>query len=112
MSGTVLQVTVHAGRGTGQPTVARVEGEIDIANADELHDRLAAVLEGASALVVDLTGVTYMDSQALKVMADLARAAAEGAVSLVAPRHSIAGELLAITALDQLIAVRPTNDAS
>jgi anti-sigma B factor antagonist len=44
-------------------TVVEVTGEIDVASAPILRDRLLALLNrGAESLVVDLRGVTFVDS--------------------------------------------------
>jgi len=47
----------------GGRTVVEVSGEIDVASAPALRDRLLALLNrGASDLIVDLGGVTFIDS--------------------------------------------------
>ena len=47
----------------GTYTVVRVEGELDVASAPDLRDALLALLNrGADPLVLDLRGVTFMDS--------------------------------------------------
>lgn len=44
-------------------TVVEVTGEIDVSSAPHLRDRLLALLNrGAASLVVDLRGVTFIDS--------------------------------------------------
>lgn len=48
---------------TGPHTVVGVTGEIDVASAPALRDTLLALLNrGAESLVVDLRGVTFIDS--------------------------------------------------
>jgi anti-sigma B factor antagonist len=47
----------------GSHTVIEVMGEIDVTSASVLRDRLLALLNrGADSLVVDLRGVTFVDS--------------------------------------------------
>ena len=47
-------------------TLLAVSGELDIATAPELRDRLtAAIAAGATGVVVDLRDVTFMDSVAM-----------------------------------------------
>ena len=47
----------------GPHTVIEVTGEIDVSSAPMLRDRLLALLNrGADSLVVDLRGVTFVDS--------------------------------------------------
>jgi anti-anti-sigma factor len=53
--------------------VARVTGEIDMANADDVAGRLgAAVSNAARGLVVDLAAVHYVDSAGVRGLFDLA----------------------------------------
>jgi anti-sigma B factor antagonist len=48
---------------TGPHTVVGVNGELDVASAPMLRDSLLALLNrGAESLVVDLRGVTFIDS--------------------------------------------------
>jgi anti-sigma B factor antagonist len=50
-------------RQVGRHTVVEVAGEIDVTSAPVLRDRLLALLNrGADSLVVDLRGVTFIDS--------------------------------------------------
>lgn len=50
-------------RQIGGHTVVEVTGEIDVASAPVLRDRLLALLNrGAESLVIDLRGVTFVDS--------------------------------------------------
>jgi anti-sigma B factor antagonist len=47
-------------------TLLRVSGELDIATAPDLRDRLTAAIDrGAKGVVVDLRDVTFMDSVAM-----------------------------------------------
>jgi stage II sporulation protein AA (anti-sigma F factor antagonist) len=56
-----------------QVPVARVTGEIDVANAADVAAQLsAAVSNAAHGLVVDLAGVEYVDSAGLRGLLDLA----------------------------------------
>ncbi len=54
--------------------IAALEGEIDMANAEDLRDSmLAAVTNRAPGLVMDLTSTTYLDSAGIHVVFELAR---------------------------------------
>jgi anti-anti-sigma factor len=58
-------LTLSTGRTpAGEPTLTAV-GEIDLSNADEFGSELAAAVRPGHRLVVDLTGVEYLDSAAL-----------------------------------------------
>ncbi|HWH43800.1 MAG TPA: STAS domain-containing protein [Thermoleophilaceae bacterium] len=55
-------------------TVARVSGELDVSNAIAKGRELEAAVDSASAgLVIDLTGVGFLDSSAIGVLFGLAR---------------------------------------
>jgi anti-sigma B factor antagonist len=54
--------------GTAPPVIA-VSGEIDVATAPQLRECLHRVIaEGESTIVLDLLGVTFLDSTALGVL--------------------------------------------
>lgn len=52
---------------TATPEALRLEGEIDLAAADRLADALRAAIESGTT-VVDLSGVTFLDSTGLHVL--------------------------------------------
>lgn len=60
--------------GTGAWPVVRLRGEIDLSNADALGEAAAgAVPNSAAGLVLDLSGVTYLDSTGVRLVFRLAR---------------------------------------
>jgi anti-anti-sigma factor len=48
------------------PVVVRPEGEIDLATAHDMEARIVAAGEGGAPVVVDLSGVTFMDSSGVR----------------------------------------------
>jgi len=82
-----------------------VEGEVDLAVADELRDvGCAAVLARPSdPLYLDMSGVTFMDSSALNALITIRNSAAAGVV-LVSPSTTVV-RLLQLTALDQAFVI-------
>jgi anti-sigma B factor antagonist len=59
---------------SGIVPVARISGEIDLANAAQLRDAVLALAAGdAHGLIVDLTEVSYLDSSGVRVLFQLAR---------------------------------------
>lgn len=65
--------TVH-GQRAGTVPVARVDGEIDLSNAEEIRVRIQGVMDDeAPGLVLDLSGVSYLDSTGIRLVFDLAR---------------------------------------
>lgn len=68
---TLGQVRVHGG---GDWPVARLAGEVDLSNVEALSRLVqAAVTNAAVGLVLDLTGVSYLDSTGLRMVFQLAR---------------------------------------
>ncbi len=78
-------------------------GELDIATADQLTDALnGASGESARDRVIDLSGVTFMDSTGLRVLISANRAAAEAGYSLtIVTGESPAKRVLELTRMDE-----------
>ncbi|MDP9182374.1 MAG: STAS domain-containing protein [Actinomycetota bacterium] len=97
---------------SGTVAVITCAGEIDMSTADALRDELnAAVQSTATAVLVDLTGVTFMDSTGLGLLAKShTRAVERGSViRLVGPIPHVA-KVMHITQLDQVLPVHATLD--
>jgi anti-sigma B factor antagonist len=94
--------------------VLAASGEIDVATAPELHDRLGKLLQGSpELLVVDLADVSFIDSTGLGVLVGAVRdvRAGGGDLRLVVTQPQII-RLLEITGLDEVFNVRSsTSDA-
>ena len=70
-----LDVHITASRIGGGAYVVAVVGELDLYAADQLQLRLAQLLEdGARTVLVDLLGVSFMDSTGLAVLLSTAQA--------------------------------------
>ncbi|HEX8305227.1 MAG TPA: STAS domain-containing protein [Jatrophihabitans sp.] len=54
--------------GAGDLTVLEVRGEVDLHSAAQLQDRLLQVIAGGQSVVVDLTGLSFLDSTGLGVL--------------------------------------------
>jgi anti-sigma B factor antagonist len=97
----VVELQQHRG-----VTVAVLEGEIDHANGGRIGKEIERALEAAGPrLVVDLSGVTFIDSAAISELFRLARDARERGrrLALVVPRHSVVERVLGIVGLDQMV---------
>jgi anti-sigma B factor antagonist len=84
--------------------VLAINGEADMRIASELKDRLGEVVDdGPSAVVVDLTGATFVDSTALGVLlgAMKRQRAHGGRFRVVAPRTEIR-RIFEMTLLDRV----------
>ena len=96
----------------GARTVVHVAGEIDVASADRLRERLArTVAEGGTDLVVDLTGVTFMDSTGLGLLVGTLKRVrtAGGRMALVLDAEPLL-KVFRITGLHQVFTIHPTLD--
>ncbi len=92
-------------------SVAHVAGEIDLATAPELRDRLAEIPSDAENVIVDLSDVTFLDSTGLSVLVAtwkrLADDDSHGTFRLVVSRPTIK-RVLEVTGLAQVFEVFPT----
>ena len=91
--------------------LATLEGEIDIANASELRDELFAILSNQPpGLIVDLTGVTYLDSRGVHVLLELAERmkVRHQQLRLVVPDTAPIKRVLQLTHLDQIVPLDAT----
>jgi len=92
--------------------VVSVHGDLDLHSADELGDRLVgAVVGGASSLVVDLSGVEFVDSQGLGALLRGTRRLGGDAdqFRIVVPAPQIR-RLFEITALDRVFTLDETRE--
>ncbi len=95
----------------GTVIVLSVKGTVDLASAPSLRTELEQRLTHASPkLVVDLSGVEYIDSYGLGVLVEAMRRArhAEGELRLCAPRPEVRA-ILDMTGLSGRIAVLPSR---
>ena len=97
----------------GDVIVARLEGDIDLANTPTVA---AAVLEGvpndALGLVVDLSDVRYIDSVGVRMLFTFIRSlhASRQGIAIAVPQGSPVRKLLKITHLDEAAVLRANAD--
>lgn len=87
----------------GRRAVVAVAGEVDLETASQLNDHALAALRDVSPhVVLDVSGVTFMDSTGLKVMVSIARraGAASGSFAVVGSSRTVL-RLLSLTGLDE-----------
>jgi anti-anti-sigma factor len=93
-------------------TIARLEGELDIATTPALRERLFSVFcPGMRLLIIELSGVSFCDVSALAVLVGTQRRAGRLGVTvrLAAPRPQLT-KLLRVTGLDEHFTVCATLD--
>ncbi|WKU03939.1 STAS domain-containing protein [Micromonospora sp. HUAS LYJ1] len=97
-------------RREGAGTVVEVAGDLDMSTTPQLRERLREVVEGgARVVVVDLTGVGFMDSSGLGALVVAYRELRErnGWLGLAGVRRSVR-TVLSITSVDQVITIFDT----
>jgi anti-sigma B factor antagonist len=94
---TSLELSTRRGA-DGTPVVTAV-GEIDMSNADKFRDALGQAAADGGRLVVDLTGVEYLDSAGVHALVAFMPGLALIASPLLAP-------VLAISGLSEVTSVR------
>jgi anti-sigma B factor antagonist len=95
----------------GYPVIA-VSGEVDVYSAPTLKQGITDLLEsGANTVVVDLSGVAFLDSTGLGALVEARTATTEagGALPLVCSQERII-KLFTITGLDEVFAIHPNVD--
>jgi len=86
--------------------VVRLDGEVDLSNVDEVREAIFAPADaGHSCVVVDLTGTTYLDSTAVRLLFDLAvrLQARRRRLRLVVSDATIVRRVLVLTKLDESV---------
>jgi anti-sigma B factor antagonist len=94
----------------GVHSVLAVTGEVDVYSAPQLRDRLTELIDsGKRAVIVDLSGVSFLDSTGIgTLVAGLNQAAsAGGQLGLVCDQDRIL-KLFRITGLDGVFRIYPT----
>lgn len=107
-----LEVAIEA---VDHGVVAALAGEVDLSNAPPLRDRLiAAVPNTAWGLVVDLSGLTYLDSSGVRLLFDLAARLGERRQQLIllAPPDTLHREVLRLVTIQRVAEVAETRSAA
>lgn len=75
---------------SGGAVVVEVRGEVELHSAPQLREELHRVCTGGACVVVDLTGVSFIDSTGLGVLiGGLKRARESGSLSIVCPQSRV-----------------------
>jgi len=101
----------RAGDGLG---VVTLSGEVDIYTAPQFKQCMLELLDGGvDRMIVDLSGVTFIDSTALGVLIGGVRRvnSAGGAMALIVTSRAVA-RVLSITGLDHVFTIHATREAA
>jgi anti-sigma B factor antagonist len=89
----------------------RITGELDMATAGEVEERVVGALTGAPTperVVLDLAGLTFCDSSGIDVLLTVRSAAERAGVDLrVTGAHGMVRRTLEITGVLDLLAAEP-----
>jgi anti-sigma B factor antagonist len=110
MSSLAHLLDVHEDQGV---VLARLAGEVDLANAHDLEETIvAAVPNTALGMVLDLTTVTYLDSAGVLLLLDLvSRFQWRGQeLALVAPAESRVRRVLSLAGTEGVVVLDTTTD--
>jgi anti-sigma B factor antagonist len=97
----------------GDVELARVAGEVDASNVDDLSERLlASVSNRARALVIDLSETSYIDSSGISLIFDAAARLKNRRqeLRLVVTPRSFVDEVLAAVSMQESVAIDPAID--
>lgn len=81
-------------------------GELDLTNAAEVEQRLDELSSGAETLVLDLNGVSFIDSAALHVLFRVGRLRGVDGFGIVLDPDAAIARTLGIVRLDDRVRVR------
>ena len=93
--------------------VVVVTGDIDLGSAPTVHDRLHGLAAAGPGVVVDLAGVTFIDSSGIHALLASARAieAAGGTLVIASPSPTVR-RLLELVKADDVVAIEDERDAA
>jgi anti-sigma B factor antagonist len=105
----LLQVTAEPLEGG---IMVRAAGEIDVATVDLLRRQLDTAREESASVLLDLSGVTFIDSTGLQLLLDasLDSAACDWAFSIVRPSRVVQRLIEVSGTADLLMIVDPTEE--
>jgi anti-sigma B factor antagonist len=91
--------------GSGRRQIA-VRGDLDLATIGSLRPALEDALDAGEATTLVLADCTFLDSSALKVIADTSRRADETGIAFTVARPSVqAARVLELSGLDEIVSI-------
>ena len=102
-----LSVTIERSA-DGRETVVYIAGEVDLTTSDQLDRAVRAEMEGA-AVLLNLRGVTFMDSSGLRALDTLVRHSQEGGGTLKVDPN-LSDSVVQILELTGMMSILPLAD--
>lgn len=98
----------------GDAVVVRAVGEIDLSNAQSIRDELAAAARPGRGLVLNLTGLSYLDSAGIAMIDLLHRALVQEGLDfrIVAPPGVVVHRVLTLSSMVDIVPVDESEDAA
>jgi|HubBroStandDraft_6_1064221.scaffolds.fasta_scaffold1251824_2 anti-anti-sigma factor len=102
----VLNISVESDDDRGAAVVVNLRGDLDFGTGPEFRARLSDVVDSATDVVVDLSGVDFLDPAGLAALLGARKEAARCGASLIlrSPPRRIA-RILATSGADQLVPI-------
>lgn len=97
-------LTVDARLDPGRAALVSVTGELDVSNVEVLRSAVDSVLPGADSIIFDLSGLRFMDSAGIAV---LAGAAQKVRLAYLRSPSAIVSRVIELTGLSDLLPVEP-----
>ncbi len=100
-----MNVVLTAPSQPSQPHVLSISGELDVVSVPDVLERVPGIVADARALVVDLRGVSFLDSSGVRLLHRLAHTCAGAGTGLrvVAPPGSRSRRVLDIVGMTLLV---------
>jgi len=108
------QFRVELTRPSPDVAIVALEGEVDIYSAPQFKEALlSGIDDGATTIVVDLAGVTFIDSTALGVLVSGAKRVRprNGRLDIVCTDENIT-RIFEITGLDRIFGIHASREAA
>jgi anti-anti-sigma factor len=90
-----------------QAPIVTATGDIDLGNVNQFQDAMTKAANRASALTVDLTGVSYCDSAAVRALFSVA---ATTKLNLIVRSEGPITTLLSVSGLDRVATVTTADE--
>jgi anti-sigma B factor antagonist len=109
----LIEFNVSSSRIGRQALGLRIDGELDLYNAAGVRDELADIAPDVRYVLVDLTGLTFMDSAGLATLLDGARdvAGRNGTMMLVVGDPAVL-RVLEVTGLERYFEIRDDYESA